>query len=103
MQIKTKGFDLHPAQNFVINKGYQRIKRIIKYLPEDLVVFNVVISCHHQKSPVFTTHFYLDTPNGKFSSMASSRKFHLSVGESVDRIMRQLRKKKTVLLNKRII
>jgi len=100
-QIQARSFELHPAQKFVVDRGLAKVGRLLKHVPSELLLANVVISCHHTPDPVFTSHLYLEMPSQKITSSATNRKFAIAFNESLNKLMRQLRKRKTALLQSR--
>lgn len=99
LNIAAKGFDLHEAQKFIIDRGMAKLNRFLKNTPQDLIDSNVMISCHHNPTPSFTSHLYLELPDQKISAIASSHKFNLAFTQSLNKLMQQLRKRKTRLMN----
>ncbi len=95
LNIGAKGFELHDAQRYIIDQGIAKLNRYLKHTPQDLINSNVVISCHHTPGPVFTSHLYLELPDQKISSSSTSHKFNMAFKDSLSKLMRQLRKRKT--------
>ncbi len=99
LNIGAKGFELHDAQKYIIDQGIAKLNRYLKHTPQDLINSNVIISCHHTPSPVFTSHVYLELPDQKISSSSTSRRFNMAFKDSLNKLMQQLRKRKTKALN----
>jgi len=95
--ISSKGFELREAQKFSIDRGMAKIDRLCKNFESELVHGNVVISCHQEGTPVFTSHVYLELPGAKLSAMATARKFGLSYNQALKKLRTQLKKYKESL------
>jgi len=100
-QIQSKGFELHDAQKYLINKSTSNVERYLNQLSYTQPNINVVASCHRSPRPIFTVHVYLELSSDKISAIATSRRFAQALNESMDHLKRQIRKRKTDLLKQR--
>lgn len=91
--VQSKGFELSPAQDFVIRRGISKIERYCKNFKTDQINAQVVIS-YHNPPKNFGAHLFLELPSHKISAVTNDFNFSLAYNEVIDKVLTQLRKHK---------
>lgn len=94
--VQAKGFELSPAQDFIIKKGISKLLRYCKNFNDDAITAQVMVS-YHNPPKNFGTHIFLEVPGNKMSAVTNGFKFNQAYNEVVEKILSQLRKHKAKL------
>ena len=94
--LQTKNIKLHPAQEYIIEKGYRKIERLCANFPDELKALQVIVA-YHNPPKNFGVHLKLDLPGTHMATHASDFKFNLAFKEALNKMLARIRKYKETL------